>query len=182
MISGAINGHAALTIRADKLAVESRYAKVMEVMRAAESRRPQMRRLADLLGTWYTPLAVVIALVAWLISGQSKRFLAVLVTATPCPLLIAIPVAILGGISLASRRGIVIRDPGILERIDTCRVAIFDKTGTLTYGRPTLETVKPVADVQPSTRALDGLAGAIQQASPGGSCGGGFAAAEAPAG
>jgi heavy metal translocating P-type ATPase len=149
VISGAINGHAALTIRADKLAVDSRYAKVMEVMRAAESRRPQMRRLADLLGTWYTPLAVVIALAAWLISGQSKRFLAVLVTATPCPLLIAIPVAILGGISLASRRGIVIRDPGILERIDTCRVAIFDKTGTLTYGRPTLESVTPVADLQP---------------------------------
>lgn len=149
VISGAINGHAALTIRADKLAVESRYAKVMEVMRAAESRRPRMRRLADRLGTWYTPLAVVIAIAAWFVSGESRRFLAVLVTATPCPLLIAIPVAILGGISLASRRGIVIRDPGILERIDTCRVGIFDKTGTLTYGRPILENVLPVEGISP---------------------------------
>lgn len=149
VISGAINGHAALTIRADKLAVESRYAKVMEVMRAAESRRPRMRRLADMLGTYYTPLAVLIALLAWFLSGESRRFLAVLVTATPCPLLIAIPVAILGGISLASRRGIVIRDPGILERIDTCRVAIFDKTGTLTYGRPILETTTTVEGISP---------------------------------
>ncbi len=143
VISGAINGHAALTIRAEKLAVDSRYAKIMEVMRAAENRRPRMRRLADQLGTYYTPLAVAIAIVAWVFSGDSKRFLAVLVTATPCPLLIAIPVAILGGISLCARRGIVIRDPGVLERIDTCQVALFDKTGTLTYGRPKLEAVVP---------------------------------------
>lgn len=127
----------------DRLAIDSRYAKIMEVMRAAETRRPRMRRLADQLGTYYTPLAVVIAVVAWIMSGDSRRFLAVLVTATPCPLLIAIPVAILGGISLCARRGIVIRDPGVLERIDTCQVAIFDKTGTLTYGRPQMEAVLP---------------------------------------
>ncbi len=144
VISGAINGNSLLTIRADKLAVDSRYAKIMEVMRAAENQRPRMRRLADRLGTFYTPLAVVIALAAWYFSGEPGRFLAVLVTATPCPLLIAIPVAILGGISLCAKRGIVIRDPGVLERIDTCQVAIFDKTGTLTYGRPKLEQVTTV--------------------------------------
>ena len=71
-------------------------------------------------------------------SGQAVRFLAVLVIATPCPLLIAIPVAIIGSISLAARRGIIIKDPAVLEKIDTCRIAIFDKTGTLTYGRPKL--------------------------------------------
>ena len=144
VISGAINGNAALTIRADRLAVDSRYAKIMEVMRAAENQRPRMRRLADQLGTYYTPLAVAIASAAWYFSGEPNRFLAVLVTATPCPLLIAIPVAILGGISLCAKRGIVIRDPGVLERIDSCQVAIFDKTGTLTYGRPKLELVAPV--------------------------------------
>jgi len=144
VISGAINGNSALTIRADKLAIDSRYAKIMEVMRAAENRRPQMRRLADQLGTYYTPLAVAIAIAAWYFSSDPHRFLAVLVTATPCPLLIAIPVAILGGISLCAKRGIVIRDPGVLERIDSCQVAIFDKTGTLTYGRPKLELVAPV--------------------------------------
>lgn len=138
VLSGALNGTAALQIRADRLPVDSRYAKIMSVMRDAEQRRPRLRRLADQLGAWYTPLAVAIALAAWVASGDATRFLAVLVVATPCPLLIAIPVAILGGISLSARRGIIIRDPSVLERIDQCRVAIFDKTGTLTYGRPWL--------------------------------------------
>ena len=138
VFSGAINGNAVLVIHADRLAVDSRYAKIMNVMREAEQRKPRMRRLADRLGAFYTPLAVAIAMLAWMLSGESQRFLAVLVVATPCPLLIGIPVAILGGISLSARRGIIIRDPGVLERIDQCRVAIFDKTGTLTYGRPAL--------------------------------------------
>jgi heavy metal translocating P-type ATPase len=143
VLSGAINGDTALTIRADRLAVDSRYARIMEVMRASEQRRPRLRRLGDQLGAVYTPLAVAIALMAWVASGQAVRFLAVLVVATPCPLLIAIPVAIIGAVSLAARRGIVIKDPAVLEKIDTCRVAIFDKTGTLTYGQPELTDLVP---------------------------------------
>lgn len=143
VISGALNGESALTIRADKLAVDSRYAQIMQVMRAAEERRPRLRRLGDQLGAFYTPLAVGLALLAWGLSGDVHRFLAVLVVATPCPLLIAIPVAIIGSISLAARRGIIIRDPSVLERIETCRTAIFDKTGTLTYGQPTLTEIIP---------------------------------------
>lgn len=138
VLSGAINGESVITIQATKLAIDSRYAKIMQVMLAAEEQRPQLRRLGDQLGTVYTPLAVAIALVAWLVSGEALRFLAVLVIATPCPLLIAIPVAIIGSISLAARRGIIIKDPAALEKIATCRVAIFDKTGTLTYGQPKL--------------------------------------------
>lgn len=138
VISGALNGESSITIRADKLAVDSRYAKIMEVMRDSEERRPKMRRLADRLGAFYTPVAVLLALAAWLISGDPVRFLAVLVVATPCPLLIAIPVSIIGSISLAAKRAIIIRDPSVLETIDTCRAVIFDKTGTLTYGRPEL--------------------------------------------
>jgi heavy metal translocating P-type ATPase len=143
VLSGAINGETALTIRAGKLAVDSRYAKIMHVMRASEQRRPRLRRLGDQLGAFYTPLAVAIALVAWAVSGKADRFLAVLVVATPCPLLIAIPVAIIGSISLAARRGIIIKDPAVLERIDRCRTAIFDKTGTLTYGQPKLTELIP---------------------------------------
>jgi heavy metal translocating P-type ATPase len=142
VLSGAINGEAALTIRADRRAVDSRYAKIMRVMRDSEQRRPRMRRLGDRLGAIYTPFAVAIAVAAWVASGESRRFLAVLVVATPCPLLIAIPVAIIGAISLAARRGIIIKDPVVLETIETCRTAIFDKTGTLTYGAPKLtETI-----------------------------------------
>ncbi len=138
VISGAINGNTALTIRATHPAADSRYAKIMQVMRSAEQNRPRMRRLGDQLGAFYTPLAVLIALAAWGFSGESSRFLAVLVVATPCPLLIAIPVAIIGAISLCARRGIIVKDPAALETIATCRTAIFDKTGTLTYGRPRL--------------------------------------------
>ncbi len=143
VLSGAINGNGALTIRAEKTAVDSRYAKIMQVMRESEQRRPALRRLGDQIGAIYTPLAVLIALVAWAASGDAIRFLAVLVVATPCPLLIGIPVAIIGSVSLAARRGIIIKDPAVLEKIDTCRTAIFDKTGTLTYGRPELTEILP---------------------------------------
>ncbi len=141
VISGAINGETALTIRADRRASDSRYAKIMRVMQESEQRRPRMRRLADQLGAWYTPLAVGVALVAWGLSGDPVRFLAVLVVATPCPLLIAIPTAIIASISLAAKRAIIIRDPVALERINTCRTMIFDKTGTLTYGEPRLTEI-----------------------------------------
>jgi heavy metal translocating P-type ATPase len=143
VLSGAINGETALTIRADRRAVDSRYAKIMQVMRASEQRRPRLRRLGDQLGALYTPVAVTLALAAWAASGDAVRFLAVLVVATPCPLLIAIPVAVIGAISLSARRGIIVKDPAVLERIDTCRTAIFDKTGTLTYGQPKLTEVLP---------------------------------------
>ena len=145
VLSGAINGNGALTIRSEKTAVDSRYTKIMQVMRESEQRRPQLRRLGDQIGAVYTPLAVAIALVAWAASGDALRFLSVLVVATPCPLLIAIPVAIIGSVSLAARRGIIIKDPAVLEKIDTCRIAIFDKTGTLTYGEPKLTEVLPAA-------------------------------------
>ncbi|HTQ40529.1 MAG TPA: heavy metal translocating P-type ATPase [Pirellulales bacterium] len=138
VLSGSINGETALVIRATRRAVDSRYAQIMRVMQESEQRRPRIRRLADQLGALYTPLAVAIAVAAWAITGQPVRFLAVLVVATPCPLLIAIPVAIIGSISLAARRGIIVRDPAVLEQIDTCRTVIFDKTGTLTYGEPRL--------------------------------------------
>jgi heavy metal translocating P-type ATPase len=143
VLSGAINGETTLPIRADKLAIDSRYAKIMEVMRASKQRRPRLRRIGDQLGAYFTPFAVVLALLAWVASGDVVRFLAVLVAATPCPLLIAVPVAIIGAISLSARRGIIVKDPAVLEKIDTCRTAIFDKTGTLTYGEPRLTAVIP---------------------------------------
>lgn len=143
VVSGAINGDAVLTIEATKLAKDSRYAKIMEVMDASKQQRPYLRRLGDSLGAWYTPLAVLIALIAWYFSGEASRFLAVLVVATPCPLLIAIPVAIIGSISLAAKRSIIIKDPAILEQLSKCRTIIFDKTGTLTYGEPTVSDVFP---------------------------------------
>lgn len=141
VLSGAVNGHSQLSIQATKKASDSRYAKIMQVMLESEQKKPQLRRLGDLLGAFYTPIALVIAIIAWILSGEAIRFLAVLVIATPCPLLIAIPVAIIGAISLSARYGIIIKNPVVLEQIPSCRTIIFDKTGTLTYGKPTLTQV-----------------------------------------
>jgi heavy metal translocating P-type ATPase len=138
VISGAINGALALTIRTTQRAADSRYAKIMEVMRESETKRPQLQRLGDQLGAIYTPVALAVALLAWVLSGEPIRFLAVLVIATPCPLLLAIPIAIIGSISLCARRAIIVKSPVVLEQIAGCRTAIFDKTGTLTYGEPKL--------------------------------------------
>jgi heavy metal translocating P-type ATPase len=160
VLSGAVNGDSALTVRAVSRAADSRHAKIMRVMRESEQRRPKLRRLGDRLGAWYTPVALAVAGLAWAASGDPVRFLAVLVVATPCPLLIAIPVAVIGAISVAARRGVVVRDPAVLETLPTCTVAIFDKTGTLTYGRPALvEWVPlgphPAADVLRWTASLE---------------------------
>ena len=111
----------------------------MQVMRESEQKRPHMRRLADQLGSWYTPVAVLIAPLAWRASGEALRFLAVLVIATPCPLLIGIPVAIIGSISLCARQGILIKNPIVLEQLDQCQTMIFDKTGTLPMGSLSLK-------------------------------------------
>jgi heavy metal translocating P-type ATPase len=141
VISGAINGESALAVRATKLPIDSRYARIMRVMQETQERRPRLRRLGDMLGAWYTPLAVTIAIGSWVASGESQRFLAVLVIATPCPLLLAIPVAIIGAISLSARRSIIIKNQAVLEQVGKCTTLIFDKTGTLTYGRPALTEV-----------------------------------------
>ncbi|MDE1920432.1 MAG: cadmium-translocating P-type ATPase [Candidatus Omnitrophica bacterium] len=141
VISGAINGENILIVRATRRPLDSRYAKIMQVMNASQQFRPRLRRLADRLGAWYTPVSITIGLMAWVLSGNGHRFLAVMVVATPCPLLIAIPVAIIGAISLSAQRGIIIKDPAILESADECHIMILDKTGTLTYGRPQLANI-----------------------------------------
>ena len=141
VLSGAINGDMALTIEAEKLAVDSRYAKIMQVMEQSQDKRPQLRRIGDRIGAWYTPLAMGVAGLTWLFTGDSTRFLAVVVIATPCPLILAIPVAVIGAISLSARHSIIIKNPAALEQITTCRTLIFDKTGTLTYGQPQMTGV-----------------------------------------
>lgn len=147
VLSGAVNGEVALVVRAGAVAADSRYAQIVGVLREAEERRPPMRRLADRLGGWYTAGALAVAALGWLVSGDPKRFLAVVVIATPCPLLIGVPVAIIGAISLAARRAIVVRNPAALEQLSRVRTVLFDKTGTLTYGRPVVTEVVAAPDL-----------------------------------
>ena len=146
VISGAINGETLLTIEATALPIDSRYQKIAKVIELQSSKQVPMRRIGDRLGAWYTPLAVAIAAISWFVAGDPKRFLSVIVIATPCPLLIAIPVAIIGAISNAAKRGIIIKDPSALEETSSCRTIILDKTGTLTYGTPMLTEVDTSGD------------------------------------
>lgn len=161
VISGAVNGESVLTIRATRRAADSRYARIMEVMRESEATRPNLRRMGDRLGAIYTPIALSVAVFAWVLSGEAVRFLAVMVIATPCPLLLGIPIAIIGSISLCARRAIIVKSPVVLERITECRTAIFDKTGTLTYGEPKLTEQLTAPGVDP--RLVLTLVGSVER-------------------
>ncbi|WP_131781540.1 heavy metal translocating P-type ATPase [Legionella gresilensis] len=141
VLSGAINGETVLTIGAIKLTSDSRYATIVKVLEEAEQKRPSIRRLGDRIGAIFAPIAFLFASLAWYFTHDATRFLAVLVIATPCPLLIAIPITIISAISRAAKQSIIIKDPTVLEQLPTCKTAIFDKTGTLTYGKPTLTKI-----------------------------------------
>jgi heavy metal translocating P-type ATPase len=134
--SGSLNLESPLTLRATAPARESPYARIVELVRSAQASKSPIQRLADRYAVWFTPLTLVVCGVAWAGSGDPVRALAVLVVATPCPLILATPVAIIGGINRAARRGIVFRHGSALEQLGGVRTAIFDKTGTLTIGRP----------------------------------------------
>lgn len=141
VLSGAINGESVLIIKATKLPGDSRYAIIVKVLEEAEQKRPSIRRLGDQIGAIFAPVALLFAAGTWYFTNDAIRFLAVLVIATPCPLLIAIPITIISAISRAAKQAIIIKDPIVLERLPTCKTAIFDKTGTLTYGKPTLTEI-----------------------------------------
>lgn len=141
VLSGAINGESLLVIKATQLPADSRYTAIVKVLEEAEQKRPSLRRLGDQIGAIFAPIALSLAFAAWYFTGDAIRFLSVLVIATPCPLLIAIPIAIISAISKAAKQAIIIKDPTVLEQLPTCKTAIFDKTGTLTYGKPTLTDI-----------------------------------------
>ncbi|WP_082358186.1 heavy metal translocating P-type ATPase [Arthrobacter alpinus] len=143
VISGTVNGSAALRIQVTAKESDSQYSRIIAlVQEAAESKAP-MVRLADKYAVPFTVVALALAGLAWFLSGDPARFAEVLVVATPCPLLIAAPVAFLGGMSRAAKAGIIIKNGGTLEMLAGVKTAAFDKTGTLTGGHPTLEEVRP---------------------------------------
>ena len=150
-------------MRAEALASQSLYARIVELVRSAQASKAPLQRLADRYAVWFTPLTLAVCVVAYAISFDPVRVLAVLVVATPCPLILATPVAIIGGLNRAARRQIVIRNGGALEQLGGVTVAMFDKTGTLTVGRPALTRVVPVAPF--SEPELLALAGSVEHGS-----------------
>jgi heavy metal translocating P-type ATPase len=128
-------------MRADRRSQESQYARIVDLVRSAQASKSPLQRTADVWAVWFTPLTLVACLVAWLVSHEWTRVLAVLVVATPCPLILAAPVAIIGGINRAARRAIIVRHGSALEGLAKVDTAVFDKTGTLTVGRPQVANV-----------------------------------------
>ena len=138
--SGSVNAGAPFELRATATSVESTYSGIVRLVAAAEASRPAFVRLADRYAMIFLPLTAVVASVAWVIAGAG-RAVAVLVVATPCPLILAAPVAFVSGLSLAARRGMVVKGGDVLERLARCTTLLFDKTGTLTEGRPRLVSI-----------------------------------------
>jgi P-type E1-E2 ATPase len=141
LLSGSHNLDGPLTARVEAIATESQYWRIVELVRSAGESKAPLQRVADRYAIWFTPLTIAVCVIAYALSGDSMRVLAVLAVATPCPLLLATPVAILGGIDRAARRQIIVRDGGALERLEKLTVAVLDKTGTLTIGMPQVSRV-----------------------------------------
>ncbi len=136
LMSGSLNTHGVLSVRASARASESQYSRIVELVRTAQASKSPLQRLADRYAVWFTPLTLAVCAVTFFFTNSWVVVLAVLVVATPCPLILATPVAIIGGINRAARRKIIMRHGAALENLSNARVAVFDKTGTLTIGKP----------------------------------------------
>ncbi len=143
VLSGSLNGHLAATITATATAANSQYQQIISLVAEASASKAPVVRLADRYAVPFTVFSLALAGLAWGLSGDATRFAEVLVVATPCPLLLAAPVAFLGGMSRAARNGIIVKGAGVLESLSRARTVVFDKTGTLTYGTPTITEVRP---------------------------------------
>jgi heavy metal translocating P-type ATPase len=162
--SGGVNAGGAFDLVATATAADSTYAGIVRLVEEAERQKAPFVRLADRYAAIFVPVALVVAGAAWAYTGEPLRALSVLVVATPCPLLLAVPIAIVSGISRAAHRGIIVKGGGALETLARARVLVLDKTGTLTSGVPTLSDVETFADLGPDE--VIRLAASLDQVSP----------------
>ncbi len=142
LLSGSINKDKVLEIKALRAAAESKYEQIIRLVREAESAKAPVVRLADRYSVWFTAITFILGALSWYLSHDPIRLLAVLVVATPCPLILATPIAMISGISRAASRGIIVKNGGALEKLAEVKAFIFDKTGTLTLGLPEVAGVK----------------------------------------
>jgi heavy metal translocating P-type ATPase len=148
LLSGSLNLEGPLTLEATARAGESQYARIVQLVRSAQASKSPLQRMADRYAVWFTPFTLLVCVVTWLVAHEGQRVLAILVIATTCPLILATPVAMIGGISRAARRNVIIRHGEALERLGRVTSALLDKTGTLTIGRPSVTRVIPVAPLR----------------------------------
>jgi heavy metal translocating P-type ATPase len=162
--SGAVNAGPAFDLHATATATDSTYAGIVRLVTEAQEDKAPFARLADRYALLFIPVTLVVAGLAWALTGDPVRALSVLVVATPCPLILAVPIAIVSGISRAAKRGVIVKGGGSLETLGRSRVLLFDKTGTLTSGVPTVADVEAFGDDPPEE--LLRLAASLDQVSP----------------
>jgi heavy metal translocating P-type ATPase len=141
VVSGSANVDGPLIVRATAIAGESQYLRIVDLVRNAQGSKAPLQRLADKAAVWFTPVTLLICAVTYLFTRDTSRVLAVLMMATPCPLILATPIAIIGGINRCARRQVIVRTGGAMEALASITTAVFDKTGTLTFGQPAVEHV-----------------------------------------
>ena len=162
--SGAVNAGGPFDLRATGTAAESTYAGIVRLVSAAENSQAPFVRLADRYAMWFLPLTLAVSAVAWGLGG-AVRAVAVLVVATPCPLILAAPVALVSGLSAAARRGVVVKSGGVLERLAQCSTLILDKTGTVTAGQPEVTAIIPADPGDLADGQILALAASLDQVS-----------------
>ena len=149
VLSGSVSQQRVALVRASVPAKDSQYQQIIDLVQAAAASKSPIVRLADRYAVPFTLVSLAIAGVAWWLSGDPVRFAQVLVVATPCPLLIAAPVAFLAGMSRAASSGVIVKSGGVMEKLSRTRTVALDKTGTITHGRPVVDIVDPVAGTDP---------------------------------
>lgn len=163
IFSGSVNKTAVLEIRSTHISSQSQYQRIVALVKNAQEQRAPFARLADRYAIWFSGLTFLVSSAAWFFSGDPTRFLAVLVVATPCPLILAVPIALISGMSKAASRGVIVKNGGALETLGEARAFVFDKTGTLTLGEPVLQQIVPLSDL--SEQEVVGLSTSIDQLS-----------------
>ena len=163
LLSGSVNLDGVLEMRAARLAEQSQYQQIVRLVERARREKPPIQRLADRFAVWFTPATLLMCSVAWLVTGSATSVLAVLVVATPCPLILATPIAVIAGISRAADLGIIVKTGAAIEQLGRAHAVVFDKTGTLTVGHPTVERIEATDGVGPDDVLR--LAAALEQLS-----------------
>ena len=138
---GTINTGSIFEIKAIRISEESQYSKIVKLVKKAREEKAPIQRLADKYAIWFTPITLAMCGIGWLLTQNTQTILSVLVVATPCPLIFATPVAIIGGIDKAAKQSIIVKSGAAIEQISRADAAVFDKTGTITYGMPVVEDI-----------------------------------------
>jgi heavy metal translocating P-type ATPase len=141
VLSGSANAGPPFEVRADRPARDSAYAALVRLVEQAQTQRAPMVRMADRYAGFFLPATLLVAGLAWAVSGDAERALAVVVVATPCPLILAAPIALVSGLSRAARSGVIVKGAGAIEKLGEARTVLFDKTGTLTVGTPEVREI-----------------------------------------